>query len=243
MLPYPENRRPHLVLQDFDIAAKSNLSTCMLLSAADLGKRKVRLVAQRLEAAGFTTNLVERRFGSNHQVMAGEPTTALFGVDNLAARRDLDSSGFAMVVESGLGSGYRDFRNIRLHTFPGPRRPSEIWTANAAAQTAVELNDVYKKLALERTDQCGMTLLASRAVATPFVGALAAALVLAEVIRPLHGGGVHSTLDLQMRNLRYRTGPEAVECRGFLTPFVQARYAHLRGEHARDVRRVSCGRW
>jgi hypothetical protein len=227
MLPYPDDGRPHLVLQDFDRSAKSNLSTCMLLAADDLGKRKVRLVAQRLEAAGFTTDLVERRFGSNHQVMAGEPTTALFGVDNAAARRDLDSSGFAMVVEAGLGSGYRDFRNIRLHTFPGPRRPSEIWTANAAAQTAVELNDVYKKLALERNDQCGMTLLASRAVATPFVGALAAALVLTEVIRPLHGGGVHSTLDLQMKNLRYRMGPEAIECRGLSTPYVHAKYPYF----------------
>ena len=132
-----------------------------------------------------------------------------------------------MVVEAGLGSGYRDFRNIRLHTFPGPRRPSEIWTANSAAQTAVELNDVYKKLALARNDQCGMTLLASRAVATPFVGALAAALVLTEVIRPLHGGGVHATLDLQMKSLRYRTCPEAVECRGLPTPYVQAKYPHL----------------
>lgn len=227
MLPYPDDGRPHLVLQDFDRAAKSNLSTCMLLTAGDLGKRKVRLVAHRLEAAGFATDLVERRFGSNHQVMAGEPTTALFGVDNVAARRDLDSAGFALIVEAGLGSGYRDFRNIRVHTFPGPRRPSEIWSADAAVQAAVELNDIYKKLALERNDQCGMTLLASRAVATPFVGALAAALVLAEVIRPLHGGGVHSTLDLQMKNLRYRTGLEAVECRGLLTPYVQAKYPYL----------------
>ena len=56
--------------------------------------------------------------------------------------------------------------------------------------------------ATSRPQECGCSLipdarirrLASRAVATPFVGALAAALVLAEIIRPLHGGGVHSTL-------------------------------------------------
>ena len=47
---------------------------------------------------------------------------------------------------------------------------------------------------------------------------------LAEVIRPLHGGGVHSTLDLQMKNLRYRTGPVAVKYGGLPTPFVEARY-------------------
>jgi ThiF family len=238
LLPYPADGRPHLVLQDFDKVAKSNLSTCLLLTADDLGKRKVRVVAKRLENAGFPIDLVERRFGSNHQVLVDEPATALFGVDNVAARRDLDTAGFSMVVEAGLGSGYRDFRNIRTHTFPGLRRPSDIWTAADAAQAAIELNVAYKKLAHERNDLCGMTQLASRAVATPFVGALAATLVLAEVIRPLHGGGVHSTLDLQMKNLRYRTGPEAVEYRGLPTPYVRATYPHVATSHATVVNAV-----
>lgn len=232
MLPYSVSERPHLVLQDFDSVAKSNLSTCLLLGTADLGKRKIRVVAERLENAGFTTDLVERRFGSGHQVLTNEPATALFGVDNVVARRELDSAGFAMVVEAGLGSGYRNFRDIRTHTFPGPRRPSEIWTAADATQTAVEMNAIYKKLAHERNDLCGMTQLASRAVATPFVGALAAALVLAEVVRPLHGGGVHGTLDLQMKNLRYRTGPLQVEYNGLRTPYVQVAYQREALSHA-----------
>lgn len=231
MLPYPVDGRPHLVLQDFDKATKSNLSTCLLLTAADLGKRKVRLVAKRLEEAGFTTDFVERRFGPNHQVQTDEPTTLLFGIDNVAGRRDLDTAGFALVVEAGLGSGYRDFRNIRTHTFPGPRRPSEIWAAADAAQVAVELNDVYKKLAQERNDLCGMTQLASRAVATPFAGALAATLVLAEVIRPLHGGGVHATLDLQMKDLRHRTGTDPTDYHGLCSPYVQAAYPSSKAGH------------
>lgn len=221
MLPYPKDQRPHLVLQDFDRVAPSNLSTCLLVRTGDLGQRKTRLVAERLEASGFTTDIVERRIAANHCVLNGEPTTALFGVDNVDARRDLESATFALVVEAGLGSGYRDFRNIRTHTFPGQRKPSEIWTADATVQRAVELNSVYRRLADERNDECGMTQLASRAVATPFVGALAATLVLAEVIRPLHGGGVHSTLDLQLRALRYRTGVDSLPYRGLLPPFVQ----------------------
>ena len=154
--------------------------------------------------------------------MVDEPTTALFGVDNVAARRDLDTAAFAMVVETGLGSGYRDFRNIRLHTFPGPRLPSQIWRAESAAQAEPELNDTYKKLADERKDICGMTLLASRAVATPFVGALAAVLALAEVMRPLHGGLVYAALDVQMRALRHRTGAAPSTYQGLQTAFVQA---------------------
>ena len=217
LMPYPLEARPHLVLQDFDKATKSNLSTCLLLWTEDLLKPKVRVVASRLEAAGFATSLVERRFGAAHQVMGDEPTTALFGVDNVAARRDLDTAGFSLVVEAGLGSGYRDFRNIRLHTFPGPRQPSAIWSAESTTQAAVELNDTYKKLADERQDICGMTLLASRAVATPFVGALAAVLALAEVMRPLHGGLVHAAVDVQMKSLRYRTGA-APSVHGGLAP-------------------------
>lgn len=223
MLPYPKTRA-HLVLQDFDKAAKSNLSTCLLLSAANLGKRKVRLVADRLEQAGFTTDLVERRFGSDHRVLVGEPTTALFGVDNVAARRDLDTANFGLVVEAGLGGGYRDFRSIRTHTFPGPRRPSQIWTADVGAQAGVELNEAYKKLVAERGDLCGMTLLASRAVATPFVGALAAALVLAEVVRPLHGGGIHAALDLQMKNPAFRMGAMPARYEGLPPPHVEAEF-------------------
>lgn len=220
MLPYGP-QRPHLVLQDFDKAATSNLSTCLLLNVGDLGKSKVRVVARRLEEAGFTTGLIERRFGPDHRVLPGEPSTALFGVDNLAARRDLASAGFAMVVEAGLGSGYRDFRNIRTHAFPGPQSPATIWAAAAGAQPAVELNKAYRKLAETRNDLCGMTQLASRAVATPFVGALAATLVLAEVLRPLHGGGTHSVLDLQMKDLRHRTGAK-VEARPSPVSFIAA---------------------
>lgn len=223
MLPYPE-ARAHLVLQDFDKSAKSNLSTCLLLSAADLGRRKVRLVADLLEQAGFTTDLVERRFGPEHCVVAGEPTTALIGVDNIAARRDLDTAGFGLIVEAGLGSGYRDFRNIRTHTFPGPRQPSQIWAAEAGAQIGVKLNEAYMKLAEERSDLCGMTLLASRAVATPFVGALAAALVLAEVVRPLHGGGIHAVLDVPMKNLAFRIGPTQARYDGLPTPYIAAEF-------------------
>lgn len=223
MLPYAE-KRAHLVLQDFDIAAKSNLSTCLLLKNSDLGKRKVRLVASRLEQVGFTTDLIERRFGPNHQIVGGEPTTALFGVDNVSARRDLDTANFSMVIEAGLGSGYRDFRNIRTHTFPGARKASQIWTPDVGVQPAAELNDVYKKLAEERGDVCGMTLLASRAVATPFVGALAAALVLAEVMRPLHGGGIHAVLDFQMKVPASRFGATPERYDGLSPSFVEAAF-------------------
>jgi len=210
MLPYPGQRRPRLVLQDVDRVTESNLSTCLLVGADDVTARKTRVVARRLESIGFDIDLVERRFGAQHRLQPGEPTVALFGVDNVAARRDLDTATFAMVVEAGLGSGYRDFRSVRLHTLPGPRPASELWSAQTASQEATVLNTAYQRLAHDSGDLCGVTTLASKAVATPFVGAFAASLVLAELVRPLHGGDIHSSLDCPLRSLAHRLGAPAV---------------------------------
>lgn len=206
MLPYPKQRRPHLVLQDVDRVTASNLSTCLLVDENDVGARKTRVMARRLEAIGFDIDLIERRFGAYHRLQPTEPTVALFGVDNIAARRDLESAAFAQVVEAGLGSGYRDFRSVRIHTLPGPRPASELWPADAASQGAATLNAAYRQLAHDSGDLCGATTLAAKAVATPFVGAFAAGLVIAELLRPLHGGGVHASLDLQLQSLLHRLG-------------------------------------
>lgn len=203
MLPYLE-QFPHVVLQDTDAVAESNLSTCMLVSAQQIGKRKTRVIAACLEAAGFTTALIERRFTEDHRVDSNEPTTALFGVDNAAARRAISGARFGLVIEAGLGSGYRDFRSVRTHVFPGPRPSTEVWTASDAIQRAAELSPVYEQMAETSKDRCGVTQLATRAVATPFVGAFAASLVLGELVRILHGGNANTTMDLQMKDLRHR---------------------------------------
>lgn len=204
MLPYAQGHRPYLVLQDFDAVTKSNLSTCMLVYDAHLGRRKTRIVAEVLEACGFRIDIVERRFNELQRLSPGDPTTALFGVDNVVARRSIDTSGFDLVVEAGLGSGYRDFRNIRTHVFPGSKLASDVWTASDAVQRAVELSPTYERLAETSTDRCGVTELASRAVATPFVGAMAAALALGDIVRLLHGGTAYSTIDIQLKDMRHR---------------------------------------
>lgn len=67
-----------------------------------------------------------------------------------------------------------------------------------------------------------MTLLASRAVAPPFAGALAAVLALAQVTRSLHGGLVHAALDVQMKSLRHRTSAAPAVYSGLAPAFVHA---------------------
>jgi hypothetical protein len=188
-LPYEKPRDVHLVLQDYDRTAQSNDSTSMLSSIADIGKMKSRVVADWLEARGFTTYLEERRFGPWTRRTKDEPGLALCGVDNANARAVLDQAGFDLIVEVGLGGGPQAFRNMSIHTFPASRTTAQIWGGQVAqAEENFEAQPAYQALKRAGMDGCGLTQLASRTVGIPFVGLIAACLTIAEVLRRLHGG-------------------------------------------------------
>lgn len=193
-----------LYLQDVDVITKSTVSTSVLSVAADTQERKARAVARWLEARGYKTAIVERRFDEFQRVGAAEPRLALFGVDNAAARRVLEGAGFRLVVDAGLGSGYQDFRAIRMRTFPGPSRASAIW-ATCGGATGNPQAPAYKALLAQGTEPCGVTTLATRAVGAPFVGCVAAAFVVAELVRREAGGPAYTYMDLNLRD------PQALE--------------------------------
>lgn len=92
-----------------------------------------------------------------------------------------------------------------------------------SANQSVLLNDAYLRLAAERNDQCSIIQLASRAVAPLFAGAMAAALVLAEVQCPSRAECVHPVLDLSPKNLRHRGDAERLKFSGLVPPFGDAR--------------------
>lgn len=188
-LPYETPRDVHLVLQDYDRIAQSNDSTSMLSSISDVGKMKSRVVADWLEARGFTTFLEERRFGTWTRRSKDEPGLALCGVDNANARAALDHAGFDLIIETGLGGGPQAFRSMSIHTFPASRTPAEIWCGKIAqSEETFETQPAYQALKQAGMDGCGLTQLASRTVGVPFVGLIAACLTVAEVLRRLHGG-------------------------------------------------------
>jgi hypothetical protein len=196
----PSGAAPH-VLQDVDVITKSTLSTSMLSKHESIGTKKTRVVARWLEARGFHTALVERRFDEHQRVAAGEPTVALFGVDNPAARRSLESAGFRLVVDAGLGAGYRDFGAMRLRTFPGASNAADLWATPAhAAASEPQLARAYRDLLAKGADPCGVTTLATRAVGAPFVGCVAAGYVLAEVARREQGGAGTGFINLNLRD-------------------------------------------
>jgi hypothetical protein len=57
-----------------------------------------------------------------------------------------------------------------------------------AADENFEDKAAYRALRHEGMDQCGLAQLASRTVGVPFVGLIAAALAVSELLRRLHGG-------------------------------------------------------
>ena len=191
-----------LILQDMDAVTGSTISTSVLSSRHDVGLMKTRVVAPWLEKRGFKTRLLERRFDASTRIAVSDPSVALFGVDNASARRCCEQAGFSLVLDAGLGSGYRDFRAIRVRAFPGASSAAKIWAHDQEVHNA-QVAPAYTALLADGHDPCGITTLVTRAVGAPFVGCYAAAILLAQMFkRRLSGAGV-DVLDVNIRNPGY----------------------------------------
>jgi len=188
-----------VILQDIDVVTRSTPSTSVLSNEADHGRQKTRVAAAWLEARGFTTHLVERRFDGAQRVASSEPQRALFGVDNAAARRVLENAGFAHVIDAGLGSGFKDFRAMRIRTFPGPSSAALLWASQPASNGA-EHAAAYRHLLAAGADPCGVTTLATRSVGAPFVGCVAAGHAIAALLRHALSKSPYPVIDLSLRD-------------------------------------------
>lgn len=205
LFPYPDASDLELVLQDTDAVTESTESTSILTQAKMIGQLKTRAMAAWSAHRGFSAVVIERRFDTSLMRQEGEPAVALCGIDNALGRRALDQVGFKLIIEVGLGSGHRDFRTMRLHSLPGPRSAEAIWPPRPAGED-VSYRLAYQKLLQDGVlDQCGVTLLAGRAVGAPFVGSVAACLAISEVLRLLHGGAVSQLVDLDLTSVAYRS--------------------------------------
>jgi hypothetical protein len=196
VLPFPDRQKPELILQDFDIISAANDSTSVLSNEALIGCRKARAMAAWAETFGCKTAIVERRFGTWTKRTDDEPTIALCGFDNALARAALEDAGFDLVVEAGLGSGPAAFMNFAVHTFPATRKARDIWKQDSeATNLKPAAGRAYAEM-LEQgfVDDCGLALLQSRSVGVPFVSLTAAAFVIAELLRRLHGGPAFEVL-------------------------------------------------
>jgi hypothetical protein len=219
-LNYARSSEVTIFLQDFDRIAPSNDSTSLLSNPSLIGQMKTRAMSAWLESRGFETRIEERAFGAHQRRSSTEPAVGLCGVDNALARRFLECAGFDWVIESGLGAGPAAFKNFALHTFPSDHSAEKLWSE--VSQSIAGSVEPWKELAAYKVsnhpdlDECGLTQLASRSIGVPFVGLTAACLVIAEILRRLHGGRSFAAISGSMATLG---DIEVVEGESLLYPY------------------------
>ena len=206
LLPYSSPDEVNLVLQDFDELVDANDSTSLLTTRAKLGMKKTRAMALWCEARGFRTSIVERRFAADFRIAGEEPSVALCGVDNPFARADLEDVGFSRVIEAGLGAGTQEYLAFQVHTFPACRTARSRWGADVHHSNGNTIigNPAYRALAQDGLDECGIVTMAGRTVGASFVGAVTAAVVIAELMRMAMGGPQYEVVDGSLRSLELR---------------------------------------
>lgn len=206
LLPYADRRDVQIVLQDFDRLVPANWDTGLLTRRKDIEKLKTRVVGDHLESLGFQPRYVERRFDEHLRLQRNDPRVALVGMDGQGPRHLLDGVGFDTVIDCGLGGTSANFDSISLFALPQTfRTAAQIWQEKTPDERD-RLDGQTKQLAGNRKayadyqsrHACGHVELAGRAVAVPFVGAMAAALAIAELLRRIVGGPEYESIYLQL---------------------------------------------
>jgi hypothetical protein len=203
LLPFSDPAAVKILLNDFDTIIPANVDTGLLTCQDDQDRLKTRIAAKWMEGLGFQTRLLERPFDEYTRRHHNEPALALCGFDGRGPRGSLDDGGFMHVLECGLGGSAEDFDVLEFHTLGHPSPPSSrLWPPTVPSQgasRAEELainNPVYR--GIQETAKCGHLELAGIAVAVPFMGAVAAGLVVAESLRMLHDGERYERIRMQL---------------------------------------------
>ena len=207
MLPYSTPGAVDFVLNDHDRVSKPNRETGIITRRTDVGRPKARVAAEWLEAFGFRTRVVERRFDERTRPRHDEPGLLLCGVDRSGPRHLLEETGFDLVVEAGVGGRADNFDAIAVHRFPGARSAASMWPETKDStdeddrvRRLAEANREYR--AVRDAFGCGHLDLAGVSVAVPFVGAVAGSLVVSECLRGLHEGERFEEIQLRLENAR-----------------------------------------
>ena len=212
-LPYENANTVRIFLNDFDSVESENIETGLLFTRADLDFTKTRTCAAWLELRGFQTRLLEWRFDEKLRWQHDEPRLGLCGFDSNPPRLNLNSAGFAQVVESGLGGTPNNFDTLSLHTLPNPRSIDELWP-DFSEEEQKKREDRQNRVAQENEaytlsglDKCSRFEFAGKAIAVPFVGAAAGCFVIAEVLRLFHDGLACTDIKLRLGTLDMQCVP------------------------------------
>lgn len=185
-LPYPNPRAVKLVLQDADRINAENWGTSVLVQSGEYGVYKTALAEHWAMRKGFDVRRVDRQLDPNQRVQDDEPTVALCGFDSIAARKFIDSCGFELVIDAGLGRAHSDFDVFRVTVFA----PDYLIAAHFpgdVARSAPAPHDYGQLLGL---DGCGAAEFEGIGIAAPFVSSIAAATAVARAIAICSGVAV-----------------------------------------------------
>jgi hypothetical protein len=206
LLRYNKQEEVTLLLQDDDSIVPGNWSAGLLTEKGVKEIHKTRLCSAWLEERDFRTTITERRFDAATKRTGEEPFIALCGFDTAASRLPLEDAGFDLVAEAGLGKRLQTFDVIALHTFPGAAKsPREIW--GNENETGPGINEaVYEVLACMDKEVCGIVpmTIAGKSISASFVGTCSGAMVIAELLRGLHGGKRYDKINIQLRDIDSR---------------------------------------
>lgn len=212
MLPYAAPEDVQLALMDFDVIVSGNIATQLLVEANHANRRKTRIVAAALESCGFGTRLIERVYDEHFHPSAhasparNEPTVALAGFDDVTPRRLLGQAGFDHIVDAGLGAGPVEYLDMVIHTFPAPEDPRSAFIQQPPPARPLpkpyeaEITRQAKAGLDQSAARCGMLDMAGVTVGAAFVGTFASSIVIADILRVLHGGNNYSVVSVDMRN-------------------------------------------
>lgn len=202
MLPFPNREEVHFLLQDFDAIETGNFSSGLLCTEGVVGRKKTRHCADWLGGLGFQSVICERRYTDHDRRTDDDPGIALCGFDKGRPRSFLGKTGFDFVVECGLGDTLADFDQIHMHAFPNQHNsPEALWGHMQDGPKTVNKDDLA--LFADGKQACGQLAidLAGKAVSTSFVGAMAGAMVVSELLRAFNGGPRLRELFWTPRNL------------------------------------------
>ena len=204
-LPYERPEALEIFLVDFDSIVEANRSTGLLTMPSDVGRPKTRVVQQCLESLGYRTRLIERRFDDCTIPNEKEPKLAIAGFDKPEPRRALGGK-FSRVVDAGLGAGPIGYLDMLIHSFPSQLTPESAFKDERPMEP--QLTSAYEAEIGQRIEsgeqpgdaRCGVIELAGATAAASFVGAIAGALSVADLLRILHDGKHYATISLDLRN-------------------------------------------
>jgi hypothetical protein len=206
LLPYATASAVSTWLLDTDQVVKGNLATGLLARTRHIGQSKARVVARQLEGLGVRTRIVERRFDDLMRPSGDEPLVALAGFDDAAPRRLLGGDRFQKVIDVGLGAGPVAYLDILLHSFPSELNPAEAFPRVPPMERLLPVayrTEIDRRIAQgeeEGQAACGVAEIAGISVGAAFVGAIAGALAVGDVLRYLHDGRAYSVISLDLRS-------------------------------------------